>query len=301
MTFPEPELASAATLAWLDDCAALTRAAAGTVTELLGDLTLLPGRPTLHWDRTGSGPAVLLIMGLGLSGGAWWRTVPVLAEGLEVITFDNRGVGRSRALFHVYSTQAMADDAVSVLDAAGIDQAHVYGTSLGGMVAQQVALRHPKRVRSLVLGATSAGGRRAHGPDFEVLDFLRRRMFMRHERAAWDSVRFNYGERCRAENPERIEEDVRRRLANSFPAQAYRAQMWAAMTHDTSRRLSRIQAPTLVVHGSDDAMIPIANGRLIADRIPGAQLLELAGSGHLYPTEVPGVDQQISSFMRKHS
>jgi 3-oxoadipate enol-lactonase len=239
---------------------------------------------------------VLLIMGLGLSGGAWWRTVPVLAQRLEVITFDNRGVGRSRALLHAYSTQTMADDAVALLDAAEVQRAHVYGISLGGMVAQEVALRHPDRVSSLVLGATSAGGWRAHPPEFDVLDFLRQRLWMGHEEAARHSVRFNYGERCRAEHPERIEEDVAQRLAHPFPTQAYRAQMWATTTHDSYRRLHRIQAPTLVVHGSEDAMIPVANGRMIAERIPGARLLELAGTGHLYPTEAPGgrrADQRI--------
>jgi 3-oxoadipate enol-lactonase len=256
---------------------------------------------TLHWERTGSGAPVLLIMGLGLSGGAWWRTVPVLAKHLEVLTFDNRGVGRSRALFHAYTTEAMADDAVSVLDAAGVKRVHVYGISLGGMVAQQVALRHPDRVRSLVLGATHPGGPRTHRSDPEVLSFLYRRLTMRPDEAAWSSVRFNYSERCRAEHPERIAEDVARRLAHPVPEQAYRAQMWAAALHNCYGHLNRIQVPTLVVHGSDDRMIPVENGRLIAERIPGAQLAELEETGHLYPTEAPEVDEAIAAFLQTHS
>ena len=145
----------------------------------------------LHWESTGTGDPVLMIMGLGLSGGAWWRTVPVLSRSLRVITFDNRGVGRSRARFHSYTTEAMADDAVSVLDAAEVDQAHVYGFSLGGMVAQQLALRHPGRVRSVVLGATHPGGPRAVRPSAEVIDFIRRRVSMSARAAARDSVPFN--------------------------------------------------------------------------------------------------------------
>jgi 3-oxoadipate enol-lactonase len=269
-----------------------------TASDLLG---LQLGSTPLHWERTGSGPPVLLIMGLGLSGGAWWRTVPVLARRLAVITFDNRGVGRSPALFHAYTTEAMSDDAVAVLDAAGVERAHVYGISLGGMVAQQLALRHPDRVRSLVLGATHAGGPQLHWPDADVLEFLRKRLRMRPEEGAWSSVAFNYGERCRREHPERIAEDVAQRLAHPFPEQAYRAQLWAGTLHDTSGRLHRITAPTLVVHGREDRMIPVQNGRMLAERIPGAQLLEVEHSGHLYPTEAPQIDEAIAEFMDEHS
>jgi 3-oxoadipate enol-lactonase len=134
-----------------------------------------------------------------------------------------------------------------------------------------------------------------------VLAFLRRRLWMRQEEAARSAVQFNYSERCRTEHPERIDEDLAQRLAHPFPAQAYRAQMWAATTHDTYRRLDRIVAPTLVVHGTEDVMIPIDNGRMIAERIPGARLIELAQTGHLYPTEAPRVDEEISAFMRSHS
>ena len=260
----------------------------------------IPAWPvSLHWERTGAGAPVLLIMGLGLSGGAWWRTVPVLARRLEVLTFDNRGVGRSRALLHAYTTEAMADDAVSVLDSAGIERVHVYGISLGGMVAQQLALRHPKRVRSLVLGATHAGGPHVCPPGDDLLAFLARRPLMRPDEAARGSVEFNYSERCREEHPERIAEDVEQRLAHPFPEHAYRAQLWAAALHNCYGRLNRIQVPTMVVHGSRDRMIPVANGRAIAERIPGAQLMELDEIGHLYPTEAPHVDEAIGEFFTK--
>lgn len=255
------------------------------------------GRPQLHWERTGSGPPVLLIMGLGLSGGAWWRTVPVLSDDLSVITFDNRGVGRSRAVLHAYTTEAMADDAISVLDAAGVERAHVYGISLGGMVAQQVALRHPDRVAGLVLGATHPGGQRVTRPDRDVLAFLRHRMLMRHEEGAWASVPFNYSDRIRREHPDRIAEDVAQRLGHPFPLQAYRAQMWAGVLHDCYEQLEQIEAPTMVVHGREDRLIPIDNGRLIAERIPGAKLVELDQTGHLYPTEAPEADEQVVEFL----
>jgi 3-oxoadipate enol-lactonase len=262
-----------------------------------GLATMPDGRTELYWESTGSGPPVLLIMGLGLSGGAWWRTVPVLARRLRVITFDHRGVGRSRAFSPVYTTEAMADDAVAVLDAAAIDRAHVYGISLGGMVAQQLALRHPRRVRSLVLGATSAGGPRSVRPDAEVLDFVRRRLRMPSEEAARASVPFNYGPRCRSAHPERIDEDIAQRLASPFSERAYREQLFAAGLHNTYGRLGRIGAPTLVVHGRHDRMVPVGNGERLAERIPGARLRILEESGHLYPTEEPAVDEEIAAFL----
>jgi 3-oxoadipate enol-lactonase len=255
------------------------------------------GRTQLYWEAAGDGAPVLLIMGLGLSGGAWWRTVPVLARRLRVITFDHRGVGRSRAFSPVYTTEAMADDAVAVLDAAGIDRAHVYGISLGGMVAQQVALRHPQRVRSLVLGASGPGGPRSVRPDAEVLDFVRRRLRMRSEDAARASVPFNYGPRCRSAHPERIEEDIAQRLASPFSERAYREQLFAAGLHNCYSRLPRIAVPTLVVHGRHDRMVPVGNGEILAERIPGARLRILEESGHLYPTEEPAVDEDIAAFL----
>lgn len=253
----------------------------------------------LHWESTGSGDPVLMIMGLGLSGGAWWRTVPVLSRRLRVITYDNRGVGRSRSLVLSYTTEAMADDAVSVLDAAGIERTHVYGFSLGGMVAQQLALRHPGRVRSLVLGATHSGGPRAVAPDPEVLEFFRARPGMQPEQAARASVPFNYGPRCRSEHPDRIAEDIRRRLEHPFPEQAYRAQLWAATLHNCHHRLKRIEAPALVVHGRHDRMIPVANAEQLAEGIPGARLRVLDESGHLYPTEEPEIDAAIAEFLQE--
>jgi 3-oxoadipate enol-lactonase len=253
----------------------------------------------LHWESAGAGEPVLMIMGLGLSGGAWWRTIPVLSRSLRVITFDHRGVGRSNSRYPRYTTEAMADDAVSVLDAAGVERAHVYGFSLGGMVAQQLALRHAGRVRSLVLGATHPGGPRAVRPGEEAMAFFRRRAGMTAEEAARASVPFNYGPRCRREHADRIAEDIRRRLAHPFPERAYRAQLVAAALHNCYRRVRRIDVPTLVVHGGQDRIVPVANGEILAERIPAARLRTLDDAGHLYSTEQPEVDEEIARFFRE--
>lgn len=260
----------------------------------------LDGHTRLYWEATGTGDPVLLVHGLGLSGGAWWRTVDALAPGLRVITFDHRGIGQSESWTYAYTIEAMADDAVSILDALEIDRVHLYGFSLGGMVAQQIALRHSERVRTLVLGATHAGGRRAAVPEPEVVAFFRRRSWMPSEQAAWASVPYNYGPRARVEQVDRIAEDIERRLENPFNERAYRAQLLAASLHNCYGRLERIRAPTLVVHGARDRMIPAANARMTAQRIRGAQLKILSDAGHLYPTEEPAVDEAIGEFFAAH-
>jgi pimeloyl-ACP methyl ester carboxylesterase len=258
------------------------------------------GRTRIHWESTGDGPPVLLIMGLGLSGGAWWRTVPVLSRSLRVITFDHRGIGRSESPEPAYTIEAMADDAVCVIDDLGLDAVHVYGFSLGGMIAQQIALRHPRRLRSLVLGATHPGGRRVAPPEPAVVAFFQRRLTMPSEEAAWASVPYNYGAHCRATQTARIVQDIAVRLESPFNVHAYRAHLYAASLHNTHGRLGRIAAPTLVVHGAEDRMIPVANAHLLADGIPGSQLRILAGSGHLYPTDEPGIDAEIGAFIEAH-
>ena len=250
----------------------------------------------LNYVEAGTGDPVLMIMGFGGDHQAWAFQVPALSERHRVITFDNRGVGQSSVPDEPYSTRAMADDAVSVLDAAGVEQAHVYGFSLGGMVAQQLALRHADRVRSLVLGATHAGGPRAVRPSADVIAFFRRRASMEAKDAARASVPFNYGPRCRREHKDRIAEDIQRRLAHPFPEHAYRAQMVAAALHNCHRPLKRVEAPTLVVHGREDRMVPVGNAEILAERIPSAELRILEDAGHLYSTEQPDVDEEIARF-----
>jgi 3-oxoadipate enol-lactonase len=239
---------------------------------------------------------VLLIMGLGMNATGWWRTIPALSE-FRVISFDNRGVGRSERVPGPYTVAEMADDAVSVLDSAGVAAAHVYGISLGGMIAQEVALRHPDRVHALVLGATTAGGQNLVPADEDVNAFVRLRAQMTAEHAVWASVPINYAPRTRAEGGDRIAEDIAQRLRYPVEAEYYSAQLAAAHGHDA--RVEDIRAPTLVVHGQEDVLIPPANGERLAALIPGAELSMWPGTAHLYFTDEPEIDRYVAGWLRR--
>jgi 3-oxoadipate enol-lactonase len=264
----------------------------------MGDLAR---RAKLYFqDAGGDGPPVLLVMGLGMNTTGWWRTVPVLADaGLRVIAFDNRGVGRSERVPGPYTVAQMADDAVSVLDAVGVDRAHVYGISLGGMIAQEVALRHPERVLALVLGATTAGGS-AHVPaDDATVEFLSLRAQMTAEHAVWASVPINYAPRTRTEGGDLIAQDIAQRLRFPIEPEYYSAQLAAANGHDA--RVEGIGAPTLVVHGEQDVLIPPVNGERLAAAIPGAELSLWPGAAHLYVTDEPEVDGFVAAWLSGRS
>ncbi len=234
----------------------------------------------IHYEVHGAGPPVLLIMGLGSNAYGWYRTIPWLAPHYEVIAFDNRGTGRSDVPDGAYSIAQMAADAAAVLDATGHTAAHVVGASLGGMIAQRFALAFPDRVGSLVLVCTTPGGPHSVRAGDEVLSALVQGgddPSTVYRRNAW----FLYSETTRSAFPERIEEDlVYRNKIPTAPA-GYLGQLQAAMGHDTWEELARIAAPTLVVHGDADVLIPTENGRLLAARIGGAELVIIPGAGHM--------------------
>jgi pimeloyl-ACP methyl ester carboxylesterase len=255
----------------------------------------------LYYESTGGGPTALLISGQAMTLAAWWRTVPVLAESFRVLTFDHRGMGRSGHSPWPYTVAQMADDAVAVMDAAGAERAHVYGISLGGMVAQELALRYPERVEALVLGATTAGGPGTILARPEPLGFFIRAGAMGPEEAEWAAVPYNYGEETRRRHGERIAEDIARRVVDTTDALAYVQQAAAAASHNTVGRLHEIAAPTLVVHGEADVVMPPSNGRLLAQAIAGSEFKLWPGAGHMFGTDEPRADPYIAAFLARHT
>jgi 3-oxoadipate enol-lactonase len=255
------------------------------------------GAVELYWESSGAGPPVLLIAGQGMTLDAWWRTAQTLERSFRVVTFDNRDVGRSSHLPWPYGVPQMVDDAVAVLDAAGIARAHVYGISLGGMIAQELALRHPHRVGALVLGATTPGGPDAVLARPEPLTFFVRVGAMAPEEAEWAAVPYNYSLRTRRRHGDRIATDIARRIAHQTDSLAYLHQVAAAAGHSAAPRLGRLRAPTLIVHGQEDLVVPPQNAHQLARVIRDAELQIWPNAGHLYITDEPEADLQVRRFL----
>jgi 3-oxoadipate enol-lactonase len=239
----------------------------------------------IYWEEHGAGAPVLMIMGLSFSLDMWYRTTPLIAQTHRALLLDNRGVGRSDVPSGPYSIRTMAEDARAVLDAAGVESAHIIGASMGGMIAQELALLHPRRVRSLLLACTSCGGLRSKLPDL--------RRF--RERAKWDGR--TPEERILGWNPllyadstpaGRIDEDTVVRLRWYPTARGYLSQLSAVVRWSSYSRLRRIQVPTLIVHGDSDLLIPPKNAEILARRIPGARMRIIPDAGHIFTTDQPG-------------
>ncbi len=240
-------------------------------------------RHFIHYETRGDAakPPLLLIMGLALSSNAWDRLPEILSEHFHVLVFDNRGTGKSARVGRAYRMRDLADDAAAVIEAAGAHSAHVFGISMGGMIAQELALRHPARVRSLALGCTFASWRRAKAPTWRTkLDLL----MLNLGRVSPDIIaRILVSSEWHESNPGAALEWIRR--AEHTKLRYATAQMLAIARHHALPRLSQIRAPTLVITGDADRLVPPENSRVLARSIPGARLLLLPGAGHCFPLE----------------
>ncbi len=241
----------------------------------------------MFYLEAGAGEPVVLIMGFGGDHLAWGFQTRVLAERYRVIAFDNRGAGQSDAPDRPYTTRMMADDTAGLMDALGVERAHVVGVSLGGMIAQELALAHPGRVRTLHLGCTL--GRpdaymRALVAVWRTLRTSLSREDMLRAVALWLFAPGTYSER-----PEFVEMVVQTALASPHPQTlaGFLRQGDAILAHDALDRLRDIRCPTLVSVGEDDILVPPRFSREVAARIPGAVLRTVPGAGHVYFWERP--------------
>lgn len=246
-------------------------------------------------------PPLLLIAGLSDYTSKWDWQVADLSADFFVITFDNRCAGRSVETAPGFGMAQLGDDAAGLLDALGVNDAHVFGISMGGMIALNLTVRHPERVRRLALGCTTAGSSLTVPPSEEVMAALLspprsgdpRRDFVD---GCWMSLGPGFAE----SRPDVVGLLADQAAANPQSPSAYAAQIMAIETHDVVRHLGDIRVPTLVLHGEADVLVPVENGRLLAERIPGAELIIYPGAGHLFFVEQSkAVNRDLRAFFNR--
>jgi pimeloyl-ACP methyl ester carboxylesterase len=253
---------------------------------------------SLFYERRGGGEPLLLIQGMSGTHLSWGEAfLGALGGDLDIVTYDHRGVGSSGPQDQAVTIVGLADDAADLLDALGWERAHVLGVSMGGMVAQELALRQPERVRTLVLGCTYPGGPDGRLADPALIQELAGAMLSGDRELA---LRTGFAANL---SPGHVADEAHwepfHAMATALPVAVpvIMAQMQAVMGHDAIARLASIEAPTLVVHGTADRMLPAPNGELIARAIPNARLELLDGVGHMFWWEQP---QRSATLVRSH-
>ncbi len=246
------------------------------------------GDVQLYVERHGAGEPLLLVTGFAISGAVFEPILPYYTDRFECILYDNRGAGRSSVPHWPISMPQLAGDAVKLLDALDIGSAHVYGVSMGGMIAQEMAIRFPDRVRGLILGGTSHGGPRAVRPALRELRVLGGSMSgLSPDRRARLIAAALFSTEFRREHPERVDELLRYFFSHRALQRGRLLHWWASVYHDTAAHLRRIAAPTLILHGGADRLVPPANAELLGRMIPDAEVEIVAGAGHAYLWEQP--------------
>ncbi|HLH78093.1 MAG TPA: alpha/beta hydrolase [Candidatus Binataceae bacterium] len=260
------------------------------------------GSIKLHYETYGTGEPLLLLMGYGMPGAAWTPILPFLS-GFQCIFFDNRGTGTSERPSGPYSVASMAEDASNLLQALGIGAAHIYGISMGGMIAQQLALDHPAQVKKLILGCTWCGGVHAVRPPEQVLmDLLAGTKLAASapERALDILLPLLYPAPFLAAHPE-LKPMLLLALA-AVPAitpEVAEKTLLSVAEFESYERLPQISCPVMIIHGDQDQVIPPANAQVLKQRLPQAELWIIPGAGHAFAGFDPvGIHQRIVAWLR---
>jgi 3-oxoadipate enol-lactonase len=240
----------------------------------------------IAYQTEGEGEPLLLIMGIGYARWGWRWLLPHLTDSFRAITFDNRCVGESGCPEEPFTMKEMAADAIGILDDLDIGTAHVFGVSMGGLIAQELAIGWPDRVKSLVLGATHLGTGNMVPLSEETLKILADRSGTPEEQIR-RGMPYSFRPGWVDEHPEEFGEILEYRIPHQPPPEIYQRQLNATLTFDSSRSAMKIAARTLVIQGSGDRVVPPGNAKLIAETIPNARLEMLDRAGHLFFIEEP--------------
>ncbi|NOX61403.1 MAG: alpha/beta fold hydrolase [Chloroflexi bacterium] len=253
----------------------------------------------IEYDLSGRGPFLALIAGLGYDRWMWHKMLPGLAGHFRVLTFDNRGVGGTDKPPGPYSAQMLAADAVALMDALGVEHAHIMGHSMGGFVAQALALDYPDRVDKLILAATNFGGPRHIPITPEAMAVLADTTSPPLERL-WRGVEISCRPGFADEHPEIVEEWLRYRAEHPIDPAAYQAQMAVGLSLLSEEacfehRLKNVQAETLILFGEEDRVTPPGNAALLAQAIPNSRVVILPNAGHFFPFDA--ADEAVNAVI----
>ena len=251
----------------------------------------------MYYEIHGDGFPLVMIMGLGANID-WWTSdmIEACSQYFKTIIFDNRGAGRTDKPEIDYSIKMFADDTAGLMDVLNIERAHVLGASMGGSIAQELVLNYPEKVEKLVLGCSACGGSKQIIPSLDVLEqFTGRLDAMDPEKVVQDVIPLLFTEVFTKNNPNFIESYKQKLLVSVMPSDAYQRQLNAVMGFNSYRRLKKIQAPTLIIHGKKDILSPVENAEILAEKIPGAKLLLLENAGHSY--HQPDPDKVINAIL----
>jgi 3-oxoadipate enol-lactonase len=252
-----------------------------------------------HYERAGAGEPLLLIQGMSGTHVSWGEPFKgALEGGFDVVAFDNRGIGLTAPVDGPFTIAEMAADTAGLLDALGLESAHVVGISMGGMIAQELALAHPGRLRSLTLGCTYCGGPGSMLMPEENLQKLVAGMASGdRDKAIRAGYEVNLSPAFRADESTFA---AFHEMATTVPAAkaTIELQAQAIFVHNTSGRLGEIATPTLIIHGTEDGVLPFPNGELIASLMPAARFEVFEGVGHMFWWEQP---QRSAELIRDHA
>jgi 3-oxoadipate enol-lactonase len=256
----------------------------------------------IAFELRGAGIPIVMIHGAQGDQSMYAGLAAALAPTYRVLTFDQRGSGLSEKPDMPYSIAMLADDTAALMDHLEIPAAHIIGVSMGGMIAQEFALRHPNRVRALVLGCTTAGGPKSIrlGGDALTNAYSTKPMTAEERGKALAEAAFTKG--YVAQHPEIVAAMIESRRSRPIDTVAFPHRMKAATEHDTYDRLGEIRCPTLVITGKDDALISWENSRILAERIKGAEEVILQPAGHCFWLEQPEASSAaIAGFLKRHT